>query len=61
MNKKVKQSILDRFIEFAFTREIDILDYKILAEHFIDQDKEDEPEEDLQKHIDKALKKLNIP
>ena len=60
MNKKDKKGVLIRFIEFAFTRDIDILDYTILAEHFLDQDEEDK-EEDLQKHIDRALKKLNMP
>ena len=57
MNKKDKKRILYKFIDFAFTRKIDILDYKILADHVIDEDNDEkEEEEDLQIYIDKALK-----
>ena len=61
MNKKDKKSILYSFVDFAFTRDIDVLDYKILADHFVDQEEkeEEDDEEDMQVYIDRAMEKLN--
>ena len=59
MSKKDKKKLIHRFIEFAFVRDIDVLDYKILADRFVDEE-DDEEEESLQIHIDNAFKRLNI-